>query len=350
MEVKFKKLSLYLDMYGCPNRCRHCWLGHSPNGHMTTDDLTEIAAKFKPYAREFEIDYWYREPDFKDNYKELWELRKQLSDKITPHFELISVWRIVRDDEYVKWLVSLGLSKAQLTLFGGENTTDYYTGRKGAYREILQAIDILIENKISPRIQVFVNKANIDELPLVEKLILENNLPERCAAFGGEFTCFVHQGSCDGENAKLYDVRVTQDDLEKIPPLLSDYTLKHFHAKNLNEVFGQTERELYQKLITDTSTGSFVVDSPVLYVDDAYNVYPNISTPVSYWCLGSLKESGAEKILQNYLSGKSIAQTVRREIPFCEIVKRCGEPNSLRLFGEQDYVEYLLNQYCERKA
>ncbi len=350
MEVKFKKLSLCLDMYGCPNRCRHCWLGHSPNGHMTADDLTEIAAKFKPYAREFEIDSWYREPDFKDNYKELWELRKQLSDKITPHFELISVWRIVRDDEYVKWLVSLGLSKAQLTLFGGENTTDYYTGRKGAYREILQAIDILIENKISPRIQVFVNKANIDELPLVEKLILENNLPERCAAFGGEFTCFVHQGSCDGENAKLYDVRVTQDDLKKIPPMLSDYTLKHFHAKNLNEVFGQTERELYQKLITDTSTGSFVVDSPVLFVDNAYNVYPNISTPVSYWCLGSLKESGAEKILQNYLSGKSVAQTVRREIPFCEIVKRCGDPNSLRLFDKQDYVEYLLNQYCERMA
>ncbi len=64
-------------------------------------------------------------------------------------------------------------------------------GRRGAYREILQAIDILIENRISPRIQVFVNKADIDELPFVEKLILENNLPEQCAAFGGEFTCFV---------------------------------------------------------------------------------------------------------------------------------------------------------------
>lgn len=350
MEVKFKKLTLCVDMYGCPNRCKHCWVGHSPNGHMTMDDLTEIVAQFKPYAQEFEIDSWYREPDFKDNYKELWELRKQLSDKISPHFELISIWRMVRDDEYVKWLVSLGLSKAQLTLFGGETTTDYYTGRKGAYREILQAIDILIENQIAPRIQVFVNKANIDELPLVEKLILENHLPERCAAFGGEFTCFVHQGSCDGENAKLYGVRVTQDDLKKIPPMLLDYTLKHFHAKNLNEVFGQTEQELYQKLIMDTSTGSYVVDSPVLYVDNAYNVYPNISTPAPYWCLGNLKESGAEKILQNYLSGKSIAQTVRREIPFCEIVKQCGDPNSLRLFAEQDYIEYLLNQYCERKG
>jgi len=317
---------------------------------MTPDDMTEIAAQFKPYANEFEIDSWYREPDFKDNYKELWELRRQLSDKITPHFELISVWRIVRDDAYVKWLVSLGLSKAQLTLFGGERTTDSYTGRKGAYREILQAIDILIENRISPRIQVFVNKENIAELPLVEELILEKNLPKRCAAFGGVFTCFVHQGSCDGENAKLYGVRVTEDDLKRIPPMLSEYTLKHFHAKNLNEVFGQTERELYQQLITDSSTGSYVTDSPVLFVDDAYQVYPNITTPASYWCLGNLKESGAKQILQNYISGKSAAQTVRREIPFCEIVKQCGDKNSLRLFGKQDYAEYLLNQYCEKKG
>lgn len=349
VEVKFKKLTLCLDMYGCPNRCRHCWVGHSPNGHMTVEDLKKIAAQFKTYACKFEIFDWYREPDFRDNYKELWELRGNLSDIITPHFELISVWRIVRDSEYVKWLVSLGLTKAQLTLFGGESMTDYYTGRKHAYQEILRAIDILIENQISPRIQVFVNKDNIDELPLIEKLIRENYLPKRCATFGGEFTCFVHQGSCDGENAKLYGVRVTQDDLKMIPPLLLAYTLKHFHAKDLNDVFGRTEKELYQKLIADTSTGSYVADSPVLYIDNEYNVYPNISTPAPYWCLGNLKESGAEEILQNYLSGKSIAQTIRREVPISEIVKRCGDSNSLRLFGEQDYIIFLLNQYCVKE-
>ena len=80
-----------------------------------------------------------------------------------------------------------------------------------------------------------------------------------------------------------------------------------------------------------------------------YNVYPNISTPAIYWCLGNLKENSAEKILQNYLTGKSVAQIVRQEIPLCEIVKQCGNPSSLRLFGEQDYIDYLVNQYCERK-
>lgn len=179
-------------MFGCPNRCKHCWVGHSPNGNMTADDFVQIAQRFKKCADEIEMFDWYREPDFKDNYRQLWDLRKRLSDCITPHFELISVWRIVRDMEYVKWLASLQVKKAQLTLFGGEAKTDYYTGRKGSYKEILQAIDILIENKISPRIQIFVNKDNIDELPLIEKLISENNLEKRCSDFGGEFTSALH--------------------------------------------------------------------------------------------------------------------------------------------------------------
>ena len=111
---------------------------------------------------------WYREPDFSDRYKERWKLCESLSDRPRTHFELLSVWRLVRDPEYVKWLSALGLKAAQLTLFGGEKTTDYYTGRKNAYREILEAIDILIDNRISPRIQIFSNQANIDEMPLVE--------------------------------------------------------------------------------------------------------------------------------------------------------------------------------------
>lgn len=62
METMFKSLTVCLDMYGCPNRCRHCWVGHSPNGHMMVNDLKQIAAEFKPYAHEFEIFDWYIEP------------------------------------------------------------------------------------------------------------------------------------------------------------------------------------------------------------------------------------------------------------------------------------------------
>lgn len=126
----FKRITVCLDMYGCPNRCKHCWVGHSSNGNLTKDDLIFVAEKFRPFTNALTVYDWYREPDYRDNYQELWDLCSRLSDVRENHFELISVWRIVRDREYVKWLSALGLKKAQLTLFGGQEKTDLYTGRE----------------------------------------------------------------------------------------------------------------------------------------------------------------------------------------------------------------------------
>lgn len=64
----------------------------------------------------------------------------------------------------------------------------------------MEAVEILVENKISPRIQVFVNKENIDELLFI----------------------FIHQGSCDGESEKFYPIRVTPEDFSKIPLTLAE--------------------------------------------------------------------------------------------------------------------------------
>lgn len=344
--VKFKEITVCFDMYGCPNRCKHCWLGASSNGSMTAAEIEASAKEFRPFTDCLEVFDWYREPDFSDQYKELYELCRRLSDKRTEHFELVSFWRLVRDKDYVKWLASLGLKKAQLTFFGGEDTTDFYVGRKGAYRELLRAIEILIENKISPRIQTFVNKNNIGELENVSKLIEELKLEERCVSFGGEFSFFLHQGSCDGENEKLYNIRITPDDLEKIPEALRAYTQRHFGCDSIAEVFGKTERSLCEELSGDTSTRCYVNDSPVFYINGNFDVYPNITAPSPHWCLGNLKKDGAEAVLENYAESGSTAQRVRMTVPLGEIVKRQGDITSRRLFSKSDYIVFLLNKYC----
>lgn len=346
--MRYKSITIALDMYGCPNRCKHCWVGHTPNGNMTSEELRFAAEQFRPFTDCLVVDDWYREPDYKDNYRELWKLSHALSDQQHEHFELISVWRIVRDQEYVKWLASLGLKKAQLTLFGGQEKTDFYTGRKNAYQEILQAIEILLENHISPRIQFFINQDTVDELSFVEKLIHELDLENRCKAFGGEFSFFIHQGSCDGENEKLYDIRVTPEELQKIPSSLAAYTLKHFQRSDLSEVFGKTEQALYEELSTDFSTASYVSETPVFHIDRNFYVYPNVSTPAPYWCLGNLKTDGAGAVLEAYSKEKSLAQHTRATVPLCEIVKTCGDPQGRKLFTKGDYIEFLLNQYCRR--
>ncbi|MCM1283391.1 MAG: radical SAM protein [Muribaculaceae bacterium] len=336
--MDFKEITVCLDMHGCPNRCRHCWVGATPNGNMDTSEIAFAAEQFRPFTNCLEILNWYREPDFHNNYRELWELCKKYSDKHTEHFELISVWRLVRDREYVKWLSSLGLKAAQLTVFGDEETTDFYTGRKGAYRDIIKAIEILLENRIAVRIQTFINKENIDKLAHIEWLIGQYE--------SENISFFLHPGSCDGENEKLYDMRVTPGDIEKIPEKLAEYTCRYMGTDKLMDVFGKTEQFLYEKLQGNDSTESYVSESPVFYVDRNFNIYPNISTPAQHWYLGNIKTDSVEAILTKYRESGSIAMHTRLTVPIGEIVRQQGDRGSQRLFEEEDYITFLLNKYC----
>lgn len=346
--MRFSNITLCLDMQGCPNRCRHCWLGWQPNGNLPESALDEAAGAFAPFTDSLRVYDWYREPDFSDRYRERWEKCGALSDPAAqrPHFELASVWRLARDGRYAPWLASLGVEAVQLTLFGGEEATDFYTGRKGAYRDILRAIHVLLENGVAPRIQVFVNKDNIGELPQVEALIDRLELEGRCREIGRRFACFVHQGSCDGENQRFYGAWVTAEDLERIPERLADYTLRHFGKGSLAEVFGPPERELYAQLLDDGPTASYVEDRPVFFIDRQFDVYPNLSAPSPAWRLGNLRQDGAGAVLAAYAESRSPAQHTRLTVPARQLALAQGDPKSLRLFGMDDYIILLLNRFC----
>ena len=104
-----------------------------------------------------------------ENFRERWIADNELSSGNKPQrFELASFYKIVREPDYVKFLKEVGTKKVQLTLFGLEEMTDKYVGRKGAFKEILEATEILIANDISPRWQMFINEENKDE---IEKLL-----------------------------------------------------------------------------------------------------------------------------------------------------------------------------------
>ncbi|MGL4336641.1 MAG: radical SAM protein [Turicibacter sp.] len=330
-----KKITVCLDMRGCPNRCKHCWLGHFPNGHLGTNDLVHVANQFKSYTKELVVYSWLREPDYDDNYKELWQLENQLSVGDQPkRFELLSFYRLVRDPEYIKWASYLGIKQCQLTFFGMEELTDEYVGRKGAFQELLKATEILIDHDIAPRWQVFVNKQNIHEVKELITLSESLNLKERCEAMGETFVLFIHSGSCEGENEKLYDIRITDEDLKLIPDDI------HYNV-------GEPECVLYERLLADHRTKNLVSDEPVFYITKDFNVYPNDSNIAPWWCLGHLETDGIEVILNNYQTNASLAQQTRLNVPVSELVRLCGNKTSRRLFDEEDYISYLLNQYCK---
>ncbi len=45
-------LAVMVDMAGCPNRCRHCWLGNRRNGHISVEEFRSIAAGFRNWRDE----------------------------------------------------------------------------------------------------------------------------------------------------------------------------------------------------------------------------------------------------------------------------------------------------------
>ncbi|HEY8364017.1 MAG TPA: hypothetical protein VIK84_00475 [Haloplasmataceae bacterium] len=334
--MKFSKISVCLDMKGCPNRCKHCWIGHLPNNNLQKEDLEFVAKSFAPYTDTLEVFSWFREPDYSDDYQELWEIEKKLCKNTLPkRFELLSFYRINRDPHYLKWAYDLGVRKCQLTFFGLEKNTDYYVGRSGAFKELINATNLLIENKIAPRYQVFVNKQSISDINNFIELTKEMKLKERCLDIGQEFTLFIHQGTCDGENELLYDIRITDEDLKYIP---SEYLIFDL---------GKKESDLYQELINDHSTRNIVNNEPVFYVTSDFSVYPNYTNIAKPWCLGNLKKDSIEQILFNYQNNLSLAQNTSINVPFSELVKKSGNPNSRRLFDTDDYIIYLLNKYLK---
>lgn len=335
--MMFDNITIALDMAGCPNRCKHCWIGHFKNGNMSIEDLRYVANTFKDYTDSLEVYSWFREPDYNDDYKKLWEVDNELSKNTKPkRFELLSFWRINRDEEYVKWAYNIGIRRCQLTFFGVEEKTDYYVGRKGAFNELINATRILLENKIAPRWQIFVNKDNINEIEPLISLSKEMKLAERCRECGEEFELFIHQGSCDGENEKLYDIRITSDDLVNIP-------------KKSHQRLGKTEKELYSEFINEASTKNLVTNSPVFYITSEFDVYPNYTSIAPWWHLENIKSDGIEKVLNNYRNNISLGQRSRLKVSINEMVKLCGNPNSNRLFDKDDYIIYIINKYCRNK-
>ncbi|MDE7389551.1 MAG: radical SAM protein [Lachnospiraceae bacterium] len=344
---KFDKLTVCLDMYGCANRCRHCRLGFSPKKDMNETVLVTVAKKFGPFTRKLEICDWYREPDYNKGYKWLWQLTTALSDNKKVHSQQVNCWRAVRDEEYIPWLKSLGLKTGLITLYGNSMTTDYYIGRKGAYSDTLRTMDFLIKNGIAPCLQIYVNKDSIRELADIAELLKENNYEYRCQRFGGRFSVYIKQGVCDGENVKLYDLRLTSDDVDRIPEYLINETKRYMRAKNTEEIFGKTGGELFRELTADKSTENLAEKSPVFYVDNNLDVFPSISAPTPSWHLGNLKYSDINDIVKNYTENRTKAQRVRLNTPISEIVGAVGNPNCDRLFKREDYIIYMLNKYCK---
>ena len=328
-----RQLDLVVDLYGCPNRCMHCWLGHMPNIRMPENADSMIMDYFSPFFSRIAFYSWLREPDYCADYRDRWFRDIAISKNARPErFELASFYRIVRDDQYIPFLKEVGVRKVQLTLFGLQETQDRYVGRKGAYEEVMKASELLTENGIIPRWQCFINEENRDEILKLYALAKQVRA-EHCP----ELEFFVHEGSCDGENRKLYPVRIRKRNIpEELIPV-------YFGYDNLLE-----ERECIDMLKDLHGHPEFHIEEDiVLNISNTFDVFFNITHMAAPWKIGNIIADKPQELVGRILHEDTPAHRIAKQVTWAELACRYGDVSSERAFCIDDYKIFLFNTFLE---
>jgi MoaA/NifB/PqqE/SkfB family radical SAM enzyme len=202
-------------------------------------------------------------------------------------------------------------------------------GRKGAYKELIKASEILIENGIEPRWQIFIYETNKDEVIELLELAKRMNIKE----------IIVHEGSCDGNNRKLYDVRINKTSIpNEVKPYYLDYP-------NI-----LSEKECIDLLKDDKSHYlPHNENEIVLYITSNLNVYFNFTNPSPAWKIGNIKDDDIDVIVRRVIDEDIPALMLSKTITIKELIKKYGNKESDKVFSINDYKMYLLNNYLDEK-
>jgi len=359
-------IGLAFDMHGCPNRCRHCWLGHevvaTPRTHITEEEVRWAVEQFRAFRRpgqphppsplpvhgegeaatghrapwqHLNVATWIREPDYSDEYRQLRALEIELSD-LPPErdkMELLSVWRLARDPEYAHWAYELGLRECQITFFGLEKATDWAVRRRGAFRDLLVATERLLAAGIRPRWQVIFTKALIPNLPGLIALAEELHLRERCEALEGPFTFWMHLPSPNGAALDLDHAWPTDRDLDRVP---RDF-LAQSEAR-AGSPLGKTERVLFRALRDDPgpavrSTQEATSGNPLwFYIAPGLDVYPSQFSVSAAFRLGNIRTDGVGAIVDAWEHERTSGLQAMFRTANSELARRFGRPYSRRLY------------------
>lgn len=346
-QKKIANLNVMMDMAGCPNRCRHCWLGSHKNGNMTVDEFRCIADQFKNWRDEngegigeLGLFSWWREPDYLDNYRELWKLEQELSSPgRAQRFELLSIWRLARDKNYAKWAATLEPKVCQITFFGMQKNTDWGMRRKGAFRDNLIATERLLSVGIAPRWQLFLTKRCLGELDEFLRMVCVLELHKRCEEIGMKFDVFIGGISPEGNGYGIDSLRVDEGDSSLIPQELISI------CREGTDLLGRPEYTWIDSLLYDDTPPNVSANMPSISINADYDVYPNIAEPTVWWWLGNLKTDGINKIICAYRDDLTPGMRMNRELPVRELARLYGDKSSTKLYDKDDLICRWLHQW-----
>lgn len=351
-----REIGLAVDMAGCPNRCRHCWLGCPPNKRVSEETFRWVVQRFRewvypgqqePFAHPLSVMTWYREPDFAPNYRDLYELEKELNGGTPTRFELLSIWRLARDEGYAKWAREVGTQACQISFFGMEKTTDYFTRRRGSFRDSLVATERLLEVGIRPRWQLFLTTCIMPELDDLLHLAKTMNLEQRVRNLGGEFQIFLHAPGPDGEAWNIEHLRPDADVVSQIPSYLVEKTQLHFGTSSLEETFGYAERDLIPQLLNDPQPYAYQPEHLQFGVTPDLDVFSNIGEFMPWWTLGNLKTDRMNDIMRRFENDEPPGMAANFHIPVSALAETYGRRDSRKLYKMDDLRDRWVRQWAQ---
>lgn len=353
-----RHIHLAFDVLGCPNACRHCYLGSNRTSKMSEQDVRWVVKAFREYARPgkdrpfvetVSVSTWFREPYYPGDYRRLYALEGELSDKRMPLYELLSIVGLARDPKYAQWAKAIGTEKCQISFFGLEETTDWFYRRNGAFRDGLAATERLLDVGILPRWQVFLTKKLLPEADDLMRLIDRTRLRERAGALGKPFEYFMHSLSPDGEARKIEYLRPTVDELGVIPADLVAASRKHFGRETL----WHSETELYRQIMNDEAGFPHAYrpsDTQWFFITPDFDVYPNTATLEPWWRLGNLKTDTVGDVLSRFERNDCFGLRTIWTVPARHMAARFGNPESRLAYDcLSDLLALYVGKFCEQE-
>ncbi len=345
-----------LDMAGCPNRCRHCYLGFPSTRRVEGAVLAGLAARFRdwvrpgesaPYLRHVQAYSWFREPDYRDDYRALYDLEGEVSGRAPQRFELLSIWRLAREPDYARWARSIGTEVCQISFFGLETTHDWFVRRRGAFRDSLLATERLLEAGIRPRWQLFLTRRILPEVGELYELVDRLRLRQRAEALGAPFQVFAHTPGPDGEAFLIEELRPTVADLARVPDGLLEASVAHL-GRPLGEAEGDIAARLHR--CDEPATTRWGNTGPLgFYVTSGLDVYSNLADLNPWWRLGNLAHDDVGDVVARLEGAGAIGLRVLRDVPLSALARRYGRPRGRRIYTEGDLVSRWVLLECRRR-
>ena len=344
------------DMRGCPNRCRHCYLEYVSNSKLSEDDVRWGVSQFRDFIargntpiKKLSVTTWFREPDFGDDYRQLYDLEFELGDGKPNRYELLSVWRLARDDTYARWAKSVGPDTCQISFFGMRKTNDWFHRRKGAFNDALTATERLLDAGMKPRWQIFLTTRLLPELEQLLALVDRHRIRERVQVLGAEFQIFMHPPGPNYHSREIEDFRPTADQVTDLPEAILTHSRVHLRR----DVLWQTEATLYAKILNCSKAKNNKVFLPELvwfFIRGNLDVFANVGTLEPWWCLGNLKQDSVETIIRRFEDNDVPGLYVMFHESPIRLAESYGDPKGQKVYSsKEDLLSLYQGLYCEKE-